>query len=79
MNKIYTFSPFFSCMKFLVSDVLWVLYTSLSEVVPQIFQKTNVVTHLVVPAGWGSCLLRLPIVIFRAGAGAKRQLGVPAL
>ena len=31
------------------------------EVVPNIFSNLNVVTHLVVPAGWGSCLLRRAI------------------
>ena len=39
-----------------------VLYTSYNrEVVPNIFPTLNVVGHLAVPAGWGSCLLRLAI------------------
>ena len=32
-----------------------------TEVVPKIFPIVNVVAHLVVPAGWGSCLPRLAI------------------
>ena len=31
-----------------------------TEVVPEIFPNLNVVGHLAVPVGWGSCLLRLP-------------------
>ena len=31
------------------------------EVVPKIFPNLNVVCHLAVPAGWGSCLSRLAI------------------
>ena len=34
-----------------------------TEVVPKIFPNLNVVGHLAVPAGWGSCLLRLAIFI----------------
>ena len=33
----------------------------LTEVVPKIFPNLNVVGHLAVPAGWGSCLPRLAI------------------
>ena len=32
-----------------------------TEIVPKIFQDLNVVAHLVVPVGWGSCLPRLAI------------------
>ena len=32
-----------------------------TEVVPKIFPNLNVVGHLAVPVGWGSCLLRLAI------------------
>ena len=33
-----------------------------------IFSSLNVVSHLIVPAGWGSCLLRLAIFsLFPAG------------
>ena len=32
-----------------------------TEVVPKIFPNLNVVGHLAVPAGWGSCLPRLAI------------------
>ena len=35
-----------------------------TEVVPKIFPNLNVVAHLVLPAGWGSCLLRLAIFAF---------------
>ena len=34
-----------------------------TEVVPKIFPNLNVVGHLVVPAGWGSCMLRLAIFV----------------
>ena len=42
------------------NNILWILYT---EVVPRIFPNLNVVTHLVVPASWGSCLPRLAIFV----------------
>ena len=32
-----------------------------TEVVPKIFPNLNVVGHLAVPVGWGSCLPRLAI------------------
>ena len=32
-----------------------------AEVIPKIFPNLSVVTHLVVPAGWGPCLPRLAI------------------
>ena len=32
-----------------------------TEVVPKIFPILNVIGHLAVPVGWGSCLLRLAI------------------
>ena len=32
-----------------------------TEIVPKIFPNLNVVAHLVIPAGWGSCPLRLAI------------------
>ena len=32
-----------------------------TEVVPKIFPNLNVVSHLAVPVGWGSCLPRLAI------------------
>ena len=32
-----------------------------TEVVPKIFSNLNVVCHLGVPAGWGSCLPRMAI------------------
>ena len=32
-----------------------------TEVIPKIFPNLNVVGHLAVPAGWGSCLPRLAI------------------
>ena len=35
----------------------------ITEVVPKISPNLNVVRHLVVPAGWGSCLPRLAIFI----------------
>ena len=35
-----------------------------TEVVPKIFKNLNVAAHLVVPAGWGSCLPRLAIFNF---------------
>ena len=35
-----------------------------TKVVPKIFPNLNVVGHLAVPAGWGSCLLRLAIFIY---------------
>ena len=34
-----------------------------TEVVPMIFPNLNVVDHLAVPAGWGSCLPRLAIFL----------------
>ena len=34
-----------------------------TEVVPKIFPNLNVVGHLAVPAGWGSCLPMLAIFI----------------
>ena len=34
------------------------------EVVPKSFPNLNVVAHLVVPVGWGSCLLRVAIFYF---------------
>ena len=37
----------------------WILLTT--EVIPKIFPNLNVIAHLVVLAGWGSCLLRLAI------------------
>ena len=37
------------------------LVGSLYDVVPKIFPYLNVIGHLPVPAGWGSCLLRLAI------------------
>ena len=40
-------------------NILWILYT------PKIFPNLNVVPHLVVPAGWGSCLSRLVIFFIR--------------
>ena len=48
----------------LLYNILWVLYTSYTEVVPisTIFPNLNVVGHLAVPVGWGSCLLRLAII-----------------
>ena len=33
----------------------------ITEVVPKMFPNLNVVGHLVVPAGWDSCLPRLAI------------------
>ena len=51
-----------SSQKFLhltTSHGLFILLTT--EVVPKIFPNPNVVAHLVVPAGWGSCLPRLAI------------------
>ena len=35
-----------------------------TEVVPKIFPNLNVLGHLAVPAGWGSCLPRLTIFTF---------------
>ena len=32
------------------------------DVVPKIFPNLNVIGHLPVPAGWGSCLPRLAIL-----------------
>ena len=67
MNKIFKFSPFFKCMKVLASDnISWVLYT---EVVAKIFPNLNVFVHLVVPVGWGSCLLRLAIFVIVCDLG----------
>ena len=37
------------------------LVGSLYDVVPKIFPYLNVIGHLPVPAGWGSCLPRLTI------------------
>ena len=47
----------------LLYNVSWFLYTSYKEVVPKIFPNLNVVGHLAVPAGWGSCLPRLAIFL----------------
>ena len=33
-----------------------------TDVVPKIFPNLNVVGHLALPAGWGSCLPRLAIL-----------------
>ena len=35
----------------------------IAEVVPKIIPNLYVVVHLVVPAGWGSCLPRLAIFL----------------
>ena len=32
-----------------------------TEVVSKIFRNLNVVGHIAIPAGWGSCLLRLAV------------------
>ena len=45
----------------LLYNISWVLCTSSKEVVPKIFPNLNVVCHLAVPTGWGSCLPRLAI------------------
>ena len=38
-----------------------------TEVVPKIFPNLNVVAHLVIPAGWGSCPPRLAIFKYPLG------------
>ena len=43
-----------------------------TEDVSKIFPNLNVVTNLIVPASWGSCLLRLAIL---SPAGQKPGLG----
>ena len=67
MNKILSpLSTVFSYMKVPISDsLLWVLYTSykIIEIVSFIFQNLNIVAYLIVPVGWGSCLLRLAILL----------------
>ena len=40
------------------------VYVFTIKVVRKIFPNLNIVAHLVVPAGWGSCLLRLAIFSF---------------
>ena len=46
-------------------NISWILYTSYNwRLVPKIFPDFNVVAHLVVPAGWGSCLPRLAILLY---------------
>ena len=49
-----------ACESFVVRLVGILLTT---DVVPKIFPNLNVIGHLPVPAGWGSCLLRLAIFI----------------
>ena len=34
-----------------------------TDIVPKISPNLNVITHLVVPAGWGSCLPRLTFLL----------------
>ena len=41
------------------------LYFLQAEVVPKIFLNLNVVGHLAVPVGWGSCLPRLAIFMYK--------------
>ena len=44
------------------SDILWILYNSYNlSFFHMIFPNLNVVEHLVLPAGWGSCLPMLAI------------------
>ena len=45
----------------LLYNISWFSVLLTTEVVPKIFPNLNVVCHLAVPAGWGSCLPRLAI------------------
>ena len=51
-----------ACESFVEHLVVSLLLTT--EVVPEIFPNLNVVGHLAVPVGWGSCLPRLAIFFF---------------
>ena len=49
------------CISLIIVSRASILLTM--DVVPKIFPTLNVIGHLPVPAGWGSCLPRLAIFV----------------